>query len=103
MEFPVLHPLPLAGLLCPHPGPPPQGPLRWVRCALCVCTLCVLRVCVLFWTCPLFCFVGSGVSVEFKFVSWPCDGVQRQEHRETLRGPIIVIGRKQTEVCAVFF
>lgn len=84
----------------PRPSPS-RPPTMGALCVVCVRYVC--GTCLLFWTCPLFCFVGSGVSVEFKFVSWPCDGVQRQEHRETLRGPIIVIGRKQTEVCAVFF
>lgn len=41
---------------------------------------------------------GAGsVWVHLKFVSWPDDPVQRQEHHETLRGPGIVIGRKVVE------
>ena len=53
---------------------------------------------IFFEACALRVSAGTGsVWVHLKFVSWPVDPVQRQEHHETLRGPGIVIGRKVVE------
>ena len=40
---------------------------------------------------------GQDAFVQFRFVSWPRDSINRQEHRETLNGSTIIIGRKAAE------
>jgi hypothetical protein len=43
----------------------------------------------------------STCSVKLKFVYWPWDPLQRQEHNEILAGPLIMIGRSSIAAKAV--